>query len=116
MARNGAKRILIVDDEQSICEVLSIALRKEGYKVDHETDPRSALERIKAEPFDVVIRYNRGRGINQHRIASLLRAFEIASGKVWIPDEGKSLQGYSRSQFEDTWARYLPAESGRSEG
>jgi two-component system response regulator PilR (NtrC family) len=48
-------RILIVDDEQSICEVLSISLRKEGYVVASETNPRRALERFKREPFDLVL-------------------------------------------------------------
>ncbi|MBI4564999.1 MAG: sigma-54-dependent Fis family transcriptional regulator [Planctomycetes bacterium] len=49
------RRILIVDDEPSICEVLSIALRKEGYQVRAETDPRRALELFRQEPFDLVI-------------------------------------------------------------
>ncbi len=48
-------RILIVDDEQSICDVLSISLKKEGYVVASETNPRKALERLKREPFDLVL-------------------------------------------------------------
>ena len=48
-------RILIVDDEQSICDVLSISLKKEGYVVAAETSPRKALERLKREPFDLVL-------------------------------------------------------------
>jgi len=51
----GKPRILIVDDELSICEVLSIALRKEGYDVETETSPRKALDQYKADPFDLVI-------------------------------------------------------------
>ena len=48
-------RVLIVDDEQSICDVLSISLKKEGYLVAAETNPRKALERLKREPFDLVL-------------------------------------------------------------
>jgi len=48
-------RVLIVDDEQSICDVLSISLKKEGYVVAAETNPRRALERLKREPFDLVL-------------------------------------------------------------
>jgi two-component system response regulator PilR (NtrC family) len=48
-------RVLIVDDEQSICDVLSISLKKEGYVVAAETNPRKALERLKREPFDLVL-------------------------------------------------------------
>ena len=39
-------RVLVVDDEQSICDVLSISLKKEGYLVSAETNPRRALERL----------------------------------------------------------------------
>ncbi len=52
---HGKPRILIVDDELSICEVLSIALRKEGYDVATETNPRKALDRFRKDPFDLVI-------------------------------------------------------------
>ena len=55
MPKTDPDRILIVDDEISICEVLSIALKKVGYQVQFETDPRRALERIRQDPFDVVI-------------------------------------------------------------
>ena len=48
-------RVLIVDDEQSICDVLSISLKKEGYVVAAETNPRKALERLKRETFDLVL-------------------------------------------------------------
>ncbi len=48
-------RVLIVDDEQSICDVLSISLKKEGYVVSAETNPRKALERLKREPFDLIL-------------------------------------------------------------
>jgi len=51
----GACRILVVDDEQSICDVLSISLRKEGYEVAAETNPRKALERFRQDRFDVVL-------------------------------------------------------------
>ena len=51
----SAWRVLIVDDEQSICDVLSISLKKAGYTVSAETNPRRALERLKKEPFDLVL-------------------------------------------------------------
>ncbi len=50
-----AERILVVDDEQSMTQFLSIVLRKEGYQVTAVSNGREALERVKAEPFDVVI-------------------------------------------------------------
>jgi two-component system response regulator PilR (NtrC family) len=55
LVMSPARRILIVDDEPSICDVLSISLRKEGYEVVAETNPRRALERFRRERFDVVL-------------------------------------------------------------
>jgi DNA-binding NtrC family response regulator len=49
------ERILVVDDEQSMTQFLSIVLRKEGYQVTAVSNGREALERVKAENFDVVI-------------------------------------------------------------
>jgi DNA-binding NtrC family response regulator len=48
-------KILVVDDEQSMTQFLSIVLRKEGYQVTAVNNGRDALERVKAENFDVVI-------------------------------------------------------------
>jgi CheY-like chemotaxis protein len=48
-------RVLIVDDEQSICDVLSISLKKEGYSVAAETNPKRALERLRKDPVDLVL-------------------------------------------------------------
>jgi len=54
MATSGF-RVLVVDDEPSICDVLSISLRKEGYDVTAETHPRKALDRFRQERFDAVL-------------------------------------------------------------
>jgi hypothetical protein len=43
------------------------------------------------------------------RLANSLRAFGIRSRN--LRREGKGLKGYDRQQFEDAWARHLPATS-----
>ncbi|HEX7896189.1 MAG TPA: sigma-54 dependent transcriptional regulator [Planctomycetota bacterium] len=55
MVGTPARRVLIVDDEQSICDVLSISLRKEGYEVASEVNPRRALDRFRQQNFDLVL-------------------------------------------------------------
>jgi DNA-binding NtrC family response regulator len=50
-----AEKILVVDDEQSMTQFLSIVLRKEGYQVTTVNNGRDALEKVRAENFDVVI-------------------------------------------------------------
>jgi len=50
-----AEKILVVDDEQSMTQFLSIVLRKEGYSVTTVNNGRDALEKVKSDGFDVVI-------------------------------------------------------------
>jgi len=48
-------RILVVDDEESMREFLSIMLHREGYQVEAVQDGSQAVERLKAQAFDLVI-------------------------------------------------------------
>jgi len=52
---NGATRILLVDDEQSVQTLLSYPLRKDGYHVTSALDGREALQRFTEARFDLVI-------------------------------------------------------------
>jgi len=48
-------RILVVDDEESMCKFMEIMLKKEGYSVTTSQDPDSVIQRIKVEKYDLVI-------------------------------------------------------------
>ncbi len=48
-------KILVVDDEQSMREFLSICLRRAGHQVVVAASGRQALERLGAEPVDLVV-------------------------------------------------------------
>jgi DNA-binding response OmpR family regulator len=52
---DGAPRILLVDDEQSIQELLSYPLRKDGYDVIQATDGEQALARFSEQAPDLVV-------------------------------------------------------------
>jgi len=49
------EKILVVDDEQSMTQFLGIVLRKEGYQVTTVSNGNDALDKVRAEAFDVVI-------------------------------------------------------------
>ncbi|MEW5702495.1 MAG: sigma-54 dependent transcriptional regulator [Candidatus Zixiibacteriota bacterium] len=53
--RPTAQRILVVDDEHSLCEMMRIMLTKEGYDVDTELSGRKAIERLSGRHYDLVI-------------------------------------------------------------
>jgi two-component system response regulator PilR (NtrC family) len=48
-------RILVVDDERSMRELLAIVLRREGYEVMLADNGRSAVEFLEREPVDLLI-------------------------------------------------------------
>ncbi len=48
-------RILVVDDERSIREMLAIVLRREGYEVLLAENGRSAIDTLEREPVDLLI-------------------------------------------------------------
>jgi two-component system response regulator PilR (NtrC family) len=47
--------ILIVDDEKSMCELLSVVLEKEGYTVDTATNGEAALKLFEKGQYDLVL-------------------------------------------------------------
>ena len=49
------EKILVVDDEQSLREVLSIMLKRAGYAVTSVADGEEAVEQLQKEIFDLVI-------------------------------------------------------------
>jgi PAS domain S-box-containing protein len=51
----AARRLLVVDDEPGVVEVLSEVLGANGYVVETALDGASALERIESEHFDLII-------------------------------------------------------------
>ena len=51
----AGEKILIVDDEESMVQFLSILLSKEGYEVHVARSGRDALQRAEEENFDVVV-------------------------------------------------------------
>lgn len=47
--------ILICDDERSICEMLDIALRRDGHKVETVNSGEAALRKLDSALFDVIV-------------------------------------------------------------
>ena len=50
-----AARLLIIDDEPSLCQLLEIAIRKEGYKVETTTSGQAALKKIDSQVYDLIV-------------------------------------------------------------
>lgn len=47
--------ILVVDDDPVWCRLMALALEQEGYGVESTTDPREALELVRARPYALIV-------------------------------------------------------------
>src|SRR5262249_32373316 len=57
--------------------------------------------------------YNSGKPITKTWLSRRLARFDVSSRTITLSD-GSSLKGYYRSLFDDAFARYLAAESGKT--
>ena len=48
-------RLLIVDDEPSLCQLLEIAFRRDGYMVETTTSGQAALKKIESQVYDLIL-------------------------------------------------------------
>ena len=67
-------RILIVDDTEATRELLSRRLAREGHRIVQAENGRSALERIAAEPFDLILLDMMMPDINGYEVLTQLKA------------------------------------------
>jgi len=51
----AGERVLVVDDEPAIVDSLAYALRRDGYEVEAVGDGEAALDRARAQPFDLIV-------------------------------------------------------------
>src|SRR6266852_3726924 len=74
--------ILVVDDEKSICELLEITFRKEGYRVEVAHSVEAAKRKLESQFFDIIIsdiRMPGGGGVDLLKLAK-----EIAPGSFFL--------------------------------
>ena len=57
-------RVLIIDDEPSVCELLDAGLSKRGFSTAYRTSGDAALELLATEDFDVVVADLHMKGMN----------------------------------------------------
>jgi CheY-like chemotaxis protein len=68
-------RVMIVDDEPIVGKRLTPALAKHGFEVESYVDPKEALDRLREQPFDIVVTDLRmeeidGIGVLEHVMSS----------------------------------------------
>jgi two-component system response regulator AtoC len=69
-----AERVLVVDDEPNLREMLEAILRREGYDTEGAAGGEEALERLREHPADIVVTDLRMPGMDGFGLLSALRA------------------------------------------
>lgn len=68
-------KIMVIDDDIAMMEMLSVILSKYGHKLIPFSEPVSAIETLKSEPFDILIVNYLMSPVNGDRIVELVRDF-----------------------------------------
>ena len=66
-------RVLVIDDDSSIRQVITYALGDEGYEVDEASDGRAALESVSRRHPDVIVLDMKMPGMDGWEFARLYR-------------------------------------------
>lgn len=108
-AANGRPRVLVVDDEEGIRDLLSKTLQLADYDVDLAEDGRSALDRLRVTPYDLLITDLRmpgvdgltvireARRLNSHLPVIIITGYSTEATAIEAIDLG--VQGYLTKPF-----------------
>ncbi len=83
MVTNGTK-VLVVDDELHLCNVLRRILEKEGYKVITAPDGEAALQFTEEEKPDVILLDLMMPGIDGREVCRRVRQFSTATQIIYF--------------------------------
>ncbi len=72
----AGERILIVDDEKSMCQYLSIMLKKEGYHVKTASSGKKAVSEVKNSNYDVLITDIRMEGMDGIEVLTAVKEID----------------------------------------
>lgn len=73
---NTIAKILIIDDDVNMMDILSVILKKYGHEVVTFSDPVAAIGKLKEEKFDILIVNYLMSPINGEKIVELVRQFD----------------------------------------
>ena len=110
LARNAAKVISGEEPEDDTFGIQLLShIRAVLKKTEEECSSADLVKRLtKREDWPWATFGRTGKPLTQNALARLLKNFGVHS--LDIKFDGKTLKGYSRSSFEDSWGRYSPPQ------
>jgi len=93
---NGVNRILVVDDEQSIADMVKLCLSKNGYICEAVYDGMTATEKIESSRYDLILLDIMLPDIDGYDLIEYIKQFDIpvifVTAKTTVPDRVKGLK------------------------
>ena len=118
MAQPSEKTILVIDDEDTICEFFDFILKREGFNVVTVSNGRSALERLKSksrQKVDLVILDLMMPSLSGYEVLKELQNHEYQNVPVMIAtakslDEGTVAVLQLESNVQSFWSKPIDQE------
>lgn len=83
-----ATQIMVIDDEETICEALAAWFIKDGYKVETASSGLKALERVKHKTFDLYLVDIKMPGMNGLEVLGKLKELQPDADVIMITAHG----------------------------
>ncbi|EXJ14745.1 Phosphate regulon transcriptional regulatory protein PhoB (SphR) [Imhoffiella purpurea] len=88
----GTKRVLVVDDSESVRKVMELQLTKKGYAVDFAVSGEECLTKVRRQLYDLIFLDVMLPGINGYDVARhLKRDFRVLSPVVMLTSKSSRL-------------------------
>jgi signal transduction histidine kinase len=88
-------RVLVVDDQADICQVLRLYLEADAHKVETAQNGREALEKFRHAEFDVVITDRAMPRMNGEQLASAIKGIRPGEPVILLTGYGKDTEKLS---------------------
>lgn len=83
-----SRRLLVVDDDAAICELMGEMLAEFGFELDCVASDRDAFARLTSEPYDgLVLDVNLGPGVTGFDVARFARSLRADFPVVYVSGE-----------------------------
>jgi DNA-binding NtrC family response regulator len=122
-------RVLIIDDENIVCERLSMEMERAGFEVEAYTESSRALQRMASQHFDVVITDIKMQGPNGIEVMNFVRENHpttrviVITGFATVETAREALKGgavdfipkpFKMSQLRELVVRLAAEKAGRT--
>ena len=106
--RMSGARIMVVDDETSVCQFLDRVLTGEGHNVETMSDASAALERLKHEPCDLILLDIKMPGMDGAEFYGHLEKMALSLERRVVFISGDTMSPSTQNLLNKTKARCIP--------